>query len=1072
MLLACALPAFPLGAAPGVDPRIYNPAPTPPRRKTRAVTTEGMLRTRSRERDGNVILEAASRSGTAANCLNNRFQSFSLEAPHRSMDDGSPSRGSRSTDTVGPATIPVVGTQTRDADMGAEVPVPPPPVTDEHRRADRPFTRAPSGRIRCPVPGCPASDPAQAPGWQSLATMHSHPNSHRAGDNQGAAPPSWLVANRLTQRTECDEFMVGEQGATHPRCRPNARARAATAGEAGRALQRAAPNSHNNRPTLDEIMSSKRPTLKHVPKGCRHVWSAVLAQALAAAHLAAVALGGRTAPADTSRCVDAWVELFMLPKCTLNPTARSGRRHRKLTSQHTKARLERWLAGERAELWQDGAPKNTGKPKAKTSKEVRRRRALDLVEEDRLGPACAALSSQGSAPDTPATLAALQAKHPTGQAPSPEAAPPRDAATPALTPEEVLKAVQAFRNGSAAGPSGLRPQHLLDGVRSPDQRVALEALTDVLNTLVWGRVPICLAPAIAGAALHAIAKGEGDVRPIAVGETLRRLASRCLCASTKEDATQYLRPLQAGVACPLGTEAAFRAVDQYARRHANSSTKVALKIDFANAFNTAGRETFLRACNLHAPSAARWSWRCYSQPTTLYYGDTVLQSSAGVQQGDNLGPLLFSLALQPVLLRLKAHYGASNKNLDLLVAYLDDVVLAGDADIVAEALGVLQEACSTIGLLLDLSKCEVIPTAGLASAADLSIFPASSKRTAQHCLDYTRSKRVDTIKESLTELSDLGEGHCAYKILATCMGSCKVMYSMRTARPDWAHDAFAEFDCLVRTAFENIIGAPLSNTALQQSVLSSSKGGLGLRSAATLAPAAYVASVCSTWDLCRDIDPNYIWEGEFAGSGIAMATQILNSQLPVEEQLDIATAPPSEPHEQRNMSDALEQAAALRLRAAGTDSNGARLRAAAAPHAGAWLNAPACRNAGLRLTSAEFAAAAMFRAGASFMTSDTWCPKRDRVLEHTAAHAVACAGGGHRVVRHNSIRDECYWRCLAVGVEAEREESGLLPSDPLRRPADVFLAAWPGGIQLALDFAVTCPLQADMRADAAARPLA
>jgi hypothetical protein len=811
-----------------------------------------------------------------------------------------------------------------------------------------------------------------------------------------------------------------------------------------------------------------------------------LAQALAAAHLATVALGGRTAPADTSRCVDAWVELLMLPKCTLNPTARSGRRHRKLTSQHTKARLERWLAGERAELWQDGAPKNSGKPKAKTSKEVRRRRALDLVEEDRLGPACAALSSQGSAPDTPATLAALQAKHPTGQAPSPEAAPPRDATTPALTPEEVLKAVQAFHNGSAAGPSGLRPQHLLDGVRSPDQRVALEALTDVLNTLVWGRVPICLAPAIAGAALHAIAKGEGDVRPIAVGETLRRLASRCLCASTKEDATQYLRPLQAGVACPLGTEAAFRAVDQYARRHANSSTKVVLKIDFANAFNTVDRETFLRACNLHAPSAARWSWWCYSQPTTLYYGDTVLQSSAGVQQGDNLGPLLFSLALQPVLLRLKAHYGTSNKNLDLLVAYLDDVVLAGDADIVAEALGVLQEACSTIGLLLNLSKCEVIPTAGLASAADLSIFPASIKRrldtcfdllgapigTAQHCLDYTRSKRVDTIKESLTELSDLGEGHCAYKILATCMGSCKVMYSMRTTRPDWAHDAFAEFDCLVRTAFENIIGAPLSNTAWQQSVLSSSKGGLGLRSAATHAPAAYVASVCSTWDLCRDIDPNYIWEGEFAGSGIAMATQILNSQLPVEEQLDIATAPPSEPPEQRNMSDALEQAATLRLRAAGTDSNGARLRAAAAPHAGAWLNAPACRNAGLRLTSAEFAAAAMFRVGASFMTSDTWCPKCDRVLEHTAAHAVACAGGGHRVVRHNSIRDECYWRCLAVGVEAEREESGLLPSDPLRRPADVFLAAWPGGIQLALDFAVTCPLQADMRADAAARPLA
>ena len=75
-------------------------------------------------------------------------------------------------------------------------------------------------------------------------------------------------------------------------------------------------------------------------------------------------------------------------------------------------------------------------------------------------------------------------------------------------------------------------------------------------------------------------------------------------------------------------------------------------------------------------------------------------------------------------------------------------------------------------------------------------------------------------------------------------------------------------------------------------------------------------------------------------------------------------------------------------------------------------------------------------------------------------------------MRHNSSRDECFFRCLSAGLEAEREVSGLLPTDPRRRPAYVFLQACPGYGPVALDFAVTCPLQQSMVHDAARRPLA
>ena len=49
-------------------------------------------------------------------------------------------------------------------------------------------------------------------------------------------------------------------------------------------------------------------------------------------------------------------------------------------------------------------------------------------------------------------------------------------------------------------------------------------------------------------------------------------------------------------------------------------------------------------------------------------------------------------------------------------------------------------------------------------------------------------------------------------------------------------------------------------------------------------------------------------------------------------------------------------------------------------------------------------------------------------------------------------------KCLSAGLACEREQPHLLPDDPRRRPGDLYLPAWPGGLPVALDFAVTCPL--------------
>ena len=122
-------------------------------------------------------------------------------------------------------------------------------------------------------------------------------------------------------------------------------------------------------------------------------------------------------------------------------------------------------------------------------------------------------------------------------------------------------------------------------------RAALHALESVVNILASGKGPRSLSMHFAGASLVALAKENGDVRPIAVGEVLRRLTSKCLCSAVRSDAQRFFGSLQ--VACPLGLEAAIHTISQYCERNAASTSKIVMTIDFHNAFNSLDRNALL-----------------------------------------------------------------------------------------------------------------------------------------------------------------------------------------------------------------------------------------------------------------------------------------------------------------------------------------------------------------------------------------------------------------------------------------------------------------------------------------------
>ena len=123
-----------------------------------------------------------------------------------------------------------------------------------------------------------------------------------------------------------------------------------------------------------------------------------------------------------------------------------------------------------------------------------------------------------------------------------------------------------------------------------------------------------------------------------------------------------------------------------------ASDHLLLKLDFKNAINCLRRENMLSAVSVSAPELLKFVYSAYSVPSQLYCGDHVIQSAEGVQQGDPLGPLLFCLTIQPLVLKLTS---------ELKVFYLDDGTLGGPVQDVLHNFRLVEEEAASLGLQLN-----------------------------------------------------------------------------------------------------------------------------------------------------------------------------------------------------------------------------------------------------------------------------------------------------------------------------------------------------------------------------------
>ena len=808
--------------------------------------------------------------------------------------------------------------------------------------------------------------------------------------------------------------------------------------QAGTQLSQDAPKpSLAELPSLEEVHVAQVPTFTWVPKSVRGDFARVVTE------LYNNVVNNRQNPA-------VWTLLYMFPKCIMYATTDKRKKDDMTMTKSVKMRLARWRRGgeEYKKLWSEAVKSTSGSQRRKKAAEVQQ------TQEERNGTAVTRLAQQGEytravqrllstglAEHNRDNVRQMQAKHPAATEPS--SFHPQQSDTPQLsfTADQVMKGILSFRKGSAPGPSGLRAEHLRAATQSapPNKRAkALEAVTRLVNVMSAGDVPESVAPYLSGARMQAGLKKDGGIRPIAVGNLLRRLTSKCSMAGVVEKAVTKLSPHQLGVGVNGGLEAVIHAVNTVMEE--GDEELMILQVDYINAFNLADRDTAFKAVEEEFPEILNWVLTCYGCKSILVFGNTVILSEVGFHQGDPLASLLFSLTLHPIVERISREV----PGLKLNEWYLDDGAVAGRRQQLQQVVDILLNHGPARGL--HLSTTVTVPPPGKAKSTVWSPHSASSVADplergipsieeegiillgcpiGSHAfVSDAIQERIRKVELATDKLPHLKDAQVEYVLLRSCLSLPKMIYTLRTTDPTYHQTCWRRCDDITREAFCRIIGRGLNDVQWQQAQLPTSMGGMGLISALDHAPAAYATSVVSAQDLkLRILDRA---EQDSPPDIKPALLTYLNTKT-----REVATTDSLTGVTQRAVSLTINlntsKLLTTKINELGDVREKARLSSVGLPHAGDWLNVLPSPILGLHMRSPEFVVSAKYRLGVPIYPTAGQCPACLQHSDVLGDHAVSCGNQGERIARHNTLRDALYAATQTACLGATREEKDLLP---------------------------------------------
>ena len=214
----------------------------------------------------------------------------------------------------------------------------------------------------------------------------------------------------------------------------------------------------------------------------------------------------------------------------------------------------------------------------------------------------------------------------------------------------------ALKTKGSAGPSGMDAELYRRILCSKNFASEGKLMREELAVMTRNLLKSCYHPSLLEAytscRLIPLDKNPG-IRPIGVGEVLRRIIGKTTALFLKEEVKSAAGPLQVCAGHSAGAEAAIHTMSQVFHEE---ETDGILLIDATNAFNQMNRAVAMHNVQITCPIMPKYVINTYRSPSRLFVcGGGEILSQEGTTQGDPLAMPWYSVNTSIMIQSLRLH---------------------------------------------------------------------------------------------------------------------------------------------------------------------------------------------------------------------------------------------------------------------------------------------------------------------------------------------------------------------------------------------------------------------------------